>query len=108
MTSFDEQRVMIRRNKLIGMWAADKLGLTGADAEAYSDAMAMDTIDPERSNVLTTIRKDFQAKGVVQSDEQILEVMNELLLKAARQMNTKKGDSQDAAALAIARKLTSR
>ena len=108
MTNFDEQRVMIRRNKLVGMWAAEKLGLTDADAETYSDALAMDAVDPERSDVLRTIRKDFDAKGVVQSNEQILSVMSELLLKAARQMSTKKGDSQDAAALAIARKLTSR
>jgi hypothetical protein len=108
MTSFDEQRVMIRRNKLLGMWVADKLGLMGADAEAYSDALAMDAVDPERNDVLRTIRKDFQAKGVVQPDEQILSVMNESLLKAARQLNTKKGDSHDAAALMIARKLTSR
>jgi hypothetical protein len=108
MTDFNEQRVLIRRNKLVGMWAAEKLGLTDADAETYSDALAMDAVDPERSDVLKTIRKDFQAKGVVQSDEQILAVMSELLLKAARQMNTRKGDSQDAAALAIARKLTSR
>ena len=68
----------------------------------------MDAVDPDRSDVLRTIRKDFDAKGVVQSNEQILDVMRELLLKAARQMNTKKGDSQDAAALMIARKLTSR
>jgi hypothetical protein len=108
MTNFDEQRVMIRRNKLVGMWAAEKLGLTDADAETYSDALAMDAVDPERSDVLRTIRKDFDAKGVVQSNEQILGVMSELLLKAARQMSTKKGDNQDAAALAIARKLAPR
>jgi hypothetical protein len=108
MTNFDEQRVMIRRNKLVGMWAAEKLGLTDADAEAYSDALATDAVDPERSDVLKTIRKDFDAKGVIQSNEQILSVMSESLLKAARQMNTRKGDSQDAAALMIARKLTSR
>jgi hypothetical protein len=100
--------MLIRRNKLVGMWAADKLGLTGADADAYSDALAMDAIDPERANVLKTIRKDFQDKGIVQSDEQILDVMNDLLLQAARQMNTKKGDSQDAAAVMIARNLMQR
>lgn len=108
MTDFDEVRVIIRRNKLLGMWAADKLGLTGADADAYSDALAVDAVDPERNDMLRRIRGDFQDKGVVQSDEQILGVMNELLLKAARQMKTGKGASQDAAALMIARKLTSR
>ena len=42
------------------------------------DALAVGTLDPERSDVLSKIRKDFDAAGVVQSDEQILRVMNEL------------------------------
>jgi hypothetical protein len=108
MANFDEQRLMVRRNKLLGMWAADRLGLKGAEADAYSDALAMDAVDPERNDVLKTIRKDFEAKGVVQSDEAILGVMNESLLTAARQMKTRRRDSQDAAALMIARNLTSR
>jgi hypothetical protein len=108
MTNFDEQRLMVRRNKLLGMWAADKLGLKGAEADAYSDDLAMDAVDPERNDVLKTIRKDFQAKGVVQSDEAILAVMNDSLLRAARQVKTRRRDGQDAAALMIARNLTSR
>ena len=59
------------------MWAAEKLGLAGADAEGYSDALAVGTVDPERSDVFSKIRKDFDAAGVVQSDEQIMNVMNE-------------------------------
>ena len=108
MTNFDEQRLMVRRNKLLGMWVADKLGLTGADADAYSDALAMDAVDPDRSDVLKTIRGDFQAKGVVQTDEALLAVMNDSLIRAARQLKTRKRDSQDAAALMIARNLTTR
>ncbi len=108
MTNFDEQRLMIRRNKLLGIWVAEKLGLKGEDADAYSDGLAMDAVDPERSDVLKTIRQDFQANGVVQSDEQILRVMNDTLIRAARQLKTRRGDSQDAATLMIARNLTSR
>jgi len=104
----NEQRMLIRRNKMVGMWAAEKLGLADADAEAYSEALAMDAVDPQRANILQTLRKDFHDKGVAQSDEQILAVMNELLLKAAGQVGTKKGDSGDAAAVMIARNLTQR
>jgi len=32
------------------MWAAEKLGITGQDAEAYSDTLAVDTLDPEHSD----------------------------------------------------------
>lgn len=108
MTNFDEQRLMVRRNKLLGLWVAEKLGLKGEVADAYSDGLAMDAVDPERSDVLKTVRQDFHANGVVQSDEEILRVANETLVRAARQLKTRRGDSQDAAALMIARKLTSR
>lgn len=104
----NEQRMLIRRNKLVGMWAAEKLGLTDTDAEAYSDALAIDAMDAQRANVLETLRKDFHDKGVIQSDAQILAVMNEFLREAAGQMNTKKGDSQDAATVMIARNLMQR
>jgi hypothetical protein len=108
MTSSDEVRRTILRNKLLGRWAAEKLGLTGRDADAYSDALARGTRDPERSDVFSKIRKDFDAAGVAQSDEQILCVMTELMLKAGDQMpGTRKG-SLDAAAVMLARNLISR
>jgi hypothetical protein len=72
MTSLDELKTMVRRNKLLGMCAAGKLGLAGRDAEAYGGELAVGTLDPERSDVLSKIRRDFDAAGVVQSDEQIL------------------------------------
>jgi len=108
MISLDDMKRTIRRNKLLGMWAAEKLGLVGADAEAYSDALAVGTLDPERSDVFSKIRKDFDAAGVAQSDEQILCVMNELFLQAADQTQATPGSSPDAAAVMIARNLTSR
>src|SRR3954454_14417789 len=108
MTSSDEVRRTILRNKLLGRWAAEKLGPTGRDADAYSDALARGTRDPERSDVFSKIRKDFDAARVAQSDEQILCVMTELMLKAGDQMpGTRKG-SLDAAAVMLARNLISR
>jgi len=82
----DDWKKTVHRNKLLGMWAAEKLGITGQDAEDYSDTLAVGTLDPERSDVLSKIRKDFDAAGVVQSDEQILRVMNELMLQAGNLM----------------------
>jgi hypothetical protein len=108
MTSLDDLKTMVRRNKLLGMWAADKLGLAGADAAAYSDALAVGTLDPDRSDVFGAIRRDFAAAGVVQSDEQILQVMEKLMLQASGQMPTRQGGAVDAAAVALARNLTSR
>jgi len=105
MTNSDDLKWAIRRNKLLGMWAADKLGITGRDADAYSDALAMGTLEPENPGVFSKIRKDFDAAGVVQSDEQILRVMEELLLKARSGMPNV-GTASDAASVMLARNLT--
>ncbi|MFY9837246.1 MAG: ATPase inhibitor subunit zeta, partial [Xanthobacteraceae bacterium] len=96
MSDFDDWKKTVRRNKLLGMWAAEKLGIKGAEAEAYSDALAMDTLDPGRSDVLSKIRKDFDAAGVVQTDEQVLRVVNEFTLLAGSQMPATPGGAVDA------------
>jgi hypothetical protein len=108
MTSSDDVQKTILRNKLLGRWAAEKLGMKGRDAVAYSDALARDTVDPERSDVFSKIRKDFDAAGVAESDERILRVMTELMLKAGNLMPTTQGGSADAAAVMLARNLMSR
>ena len=48
MTSSDDRRRTILRNMLLGRWAAEKLGIAGRDADAYSDALARGTLDPAR------------------------------------------------------------
>jgi len=108
MTNSDDVQRTIIRNKLLGRWAAEKLGMTGRDADAYSDALAVGTLDPARSDVFSKIRKDFDAAGVVQSDQQILRVMTELMLKAGNLMPGTRGGSTDAAAVMLARNLMSR
>ena len=35
----DDWKKTVHRNKLLGMWAAEKLGITGQDAEDYSDTL---------------------------------------------------------------------
>src|SRR6516162_8908452 len=47
----DDWKKTVHRNKLLGMWAAEKLGITGQDGEDYSDTLAVGTLDPERSDV---------------------------------------------------------
>jgi hypothetical protein len=105
MNSPDDLKQTIRRNKLLGMWAAEKLGVTGRDAATYSDDLAVGTLDLEHSDVLRKIREDFEAAGVVQSDEQILGVMNELMYQAGDQIQVTRGDAADAAAVMLARNL---
>jgi hypothetical protein len=68
MTSFDDQKMAIRRNKLLGTWAAEKLGLMGRDADAYADALAVDTVDPERSDVFRALRKIATSAELCESE----------------------------------------
>jgi hypothetical protein len=103
----DELRKTIRRNKLLGLWAAEKLGLASADAKAYSDGLAMDALDPERADVFSKIRKDFENAGLVESREQFLDVLNKILLEAEDPTQST-GGGIDAAAVSIKKNLKSR
>jgi hypothetical protein len=104
----DELNTAIRRNMLLGLWAAEKLGLVGLGADAYAKDLAVGKLDAERSDVFSKIRKDFDAAGVAQSDQQILGVMTEFTIKAGKQMPATRGGSQDSAAVMLARNLMSR
>jgi hypothetical protein len=72
-----------RRNRLIGLWAARKLGLDGAAADAYAAEVVTADLDrPDSDAVVRKLRMDFEAKGVEQSDHQINRIMEELMAKA--------------------------
>jgi hypothetical protein len=76
-----------RRNKLLGLWAADKLGISGADAEAYAKSVVVaDFQEAGDDDVFRKIRADFDAKSIAQSDHQIRRTMDELMLKAIEQI----------------------
>jgi hypothetical protein len=80
-------KAMARRNKLLGMWAAEKLGMSGADADAYAKEVVMSDFEaPGDDDVFQKVRKDFDAKGVAQSDHQIRRTMDELLEQAVAQI----------------------
>ncbi|HTK13845.1 MAG TPA: DUF1476 domain-containing protein [Xanthobacteraceae bacterium] len=76
-----------RRNKLLGLWAAEKLGLTGTEADVYAkDVIMADLEAAGEEDVFQKIRKDFDAKNVVQSDHQIRRTMDELMAVAVTQI----------------------
>ena len=76
-----------RRNKILGLWAAEKLGLSGAQAEAYAKEVVLaDFEEPGDDDVLRKIRRDFDAKGINQSDQQIRRTMDELMAKAVAEV----------------------
>ena len=82
-------RAMARRNKLLGLWAAEKLGKAGEDADAYAkDVVRSDFEEAGDDDVFRKVRADLDAAGVAQSDAQIRQAMNELLVTALEQIRT--------------------
>ncbi|MET0544844.1 MAG: DUF1476 domain-containing protein [Caulobacterales bacterium] len=82
-----EFKANARRNKLLGLWAAQFLGLSGDEASAYAATVVKSDFEkPGDDDVFEKVRKDFDAKGVTQSDHQIRRQMEELLIEARRQV----------------------
>lgn len=80
-------RAVARRNKLLGLWAAEKLGKSGDDADAYAkEVINSDFEEAGDHDVFRKVRKDFDAAGVEQSDHQIRRTMDELMATAAEQV----------------------
>jgi hypothetical protein len=82
-------RATARRNKLLGLWAAEKMGLAGDEAQAYArEVVKADLAEPGEEDVFRKVRADFDAKGVDQSDHQIRRMMGDLMAEAVVQLET--------------------
>ena len=78
-------KVMARRNKLLGLWAAELMGVSGADAVTYSkEVVASDFERPGDDDVLEKVHGDLVAKGLDLSAPDVRKEM-ERLLDIARQ-----------------------
>lgn len=108
MTTFDERekaferkfahdeelrfKSTVRRNKLIGLWAAEKLGLSGDEAEAYAKSIVKaDFQEPGDADVLRKLREDFAAKGIDMPDDDLHRVLIDKLAEAVRQIEAGSG-----------------
>ncbi|WP_170330002.1 DUF1476 domain-containing protein [Ruegeria arenilitoris] len=100
MTTFDERenafeakfahdeemqfKAQARCNKLLGLWAAEKLGKSGADAEDYAKTVVI--ADMEEVGHEDVVRKVSGDLGALSSDEEIRAKMAELLPEAKSQV----------------------
>ena len=77
-----------RRNKLLGLWAAEKMGMSDAQAQDYAKAVIVaDMEEPGEEDVFRKLRADFDAKSIECSDEEIRGEMSRLMEEAARQIS---------------------
>ena len=76
-----------RRNKLLGLWAAEKLGITGDAANAYAkEVVAADFEEAGDGDVLKKVLGDLKAKGQAVTERDVRAKMDELLAVAAAQV----------------------
>lgn len=105
MTTFDEReksfekkfamdqdlkfRAEARRNKLLGEWAAARLGLSGADVEDYVKAVRKsDLAQKGDDDVFQKVSKDFADKGVVIAPVELRKMMTEFMAQAVSQIES--------------------
>ena len=78
-----------RRNKLLGLWAAEKFGMSGDDAAEYAKTVVRsDFEEPGDEDVFRKVRGDFDERNVEQSDHQIRRTMDELMGTAIEQIKS--------------------
>ena len=85
----EEQRFKAeaRRNKLLGLWVAEKLGMSADAANAYArDVIAAEFGAGGDANVVRKAVSDLTAKGVVITDAQVRAKMDELMAQAIVQV----------------------
>ncbi|MBL4863290.1 MAG: DUF1476 domain-containing protein [Rhodobiaceae bacterium] len=79
-----------RRNKLVGVWAADLMGLKGDEATAYGKELIKEDLkEAGDDDVFRKLRADFDAKKVEQSDHQIRRTLDEMMAKAVEEIQSK-------------------
>ena len=80
-------RITARRNRLLGEWAAERMGLTPEETDAYAKAVVQaDFEEAGDEDVFRKVRGDFDAAKIEQSDHQIRRTMDELMAVAAEQV----------------------
>ena len=80
-----------RRAKLVGLWAAEKMGLTSDEAAVYAKTVVVaDLAEAGAEDLFRKIRADFDARKVQQSDHQIRHHMDELMAVALEQIKEAK------------------
>jgi hypothetical protein len=76
-------KAQARRDKLLAHWAAAKLGKTSEAEKSYvNEVIVADLAQPGDEELFRKIRRDFDSAGVVMSDRQIHEKMDELMSAA--------------------------
>jgi hypothetical protein len=79
-------KITARRNKLVGLWAAEKMGLTPEEADAYAKSVVQaDFEEAGDGDVLRKLLGDLTSAGVETDDAAIRAALDEKMVEARRQ-----------------------
>jgi hypothetical protein len=81
-------KAVARRNKLLGLWAAEKLGITGDAASAYAKEVVTADFEEAGDGVQNKVMRDFAGKGVAITAQELRAKMDELMALAASQVKS--------------------
>lgn len=75
-----QMRVTARRNKLLGLWAAGLMGVSGANAEDYAKSVVIaDLEEAGDGDIIRKVLADLSAAGITRTEAQIKEELARLL-----------------------------
>ena len=85
-----------RRNRLLGQWAAAKLGLSGTAVDDYVKAVRKaDLAQKGDDDVFQKVKKDLKDKGISVADSELRKAMDDFLATAVQQLqNESKGKTE--------------
>jgi hypothetical protein len=80
-------KAVAKRNKLLGLWAAAKLGLMGAEAEAYAnEVVKADLRESGERDLMRKLEKDFKTKGITFDTKVIHQQIEQFMGQAVEQV----------------------
>ncbi len=80
-------KVTARRNRLLGEWAGELMGLSGEALKAYAgDVVQSDFDKPGDEDVLEKVLADLNGKNIQASNHQVRKQMDDLLAEAKKQV----------------------
>jgi hypothetical protein len=80
-------RLLARRNKLLGEWAAHKMGLSEAESEAYAkDVIRADFEEPGDGDVIRKVLGDLTGAGIETDEAEIRQCLDHKAAEAKRQL----------------------
>ncbi len=84
-----EFKAVARRNRLLGLWAGEKMGLAGENLEDYARAIVRSEVEqPDDEHVFRKLAQDFTGSGIAVSEGELRRKMDELLAQAREQIRS--------------------